>query len=156
MAAQPGDHPVSEPQTTIAATILAAAATVTPVLVDTAPTILGVPAGVLLAACAGALFGLAYTPPKLWQDLLAIPEGSAAKRATWVAVRSFSLAFTLAANAIASAWAVSAVPHVPGMGWTGGIPPVPAAGLLAFSAQHVIPHALGFIKRKLGHTEPPA
>lgn len=125
----------------------AAAATVTAVTVDASPEILGVQAGVLLAACAGALFSLAYSPPEAWRELMALPAGSAVKRATAFALRGLAMAFTLVVNAFVAAWVVSSLPHFPGFGWSGSIPPVPAAGLLAFAGQHVIPHGLGFLKQ---------
>ena len=51
---------------TAAAGVGAAAATVQ-------PEILGAPIGMLLAAHAGALFGLSRTPPEQWGSLLVIP-----------------------------------------------------------------------------------
>ena len=132
-----------------AAHAAAIATGVTAVAVQTGPLLLGIPAGVLLAACAGALFGLAYTKPEVWARLMAIPDGTRASRFVWVVVRASGLAFTLLGAALACGWAVSAAPHVPGFGWTGEIPPVPLAGLLAFGAQRLIPAALNAASRKL-------
>lgn len=115
---------------------------VTAVAVQTGPIFLGIPAGVLLAACAGALFGLAYTKPETWAKLMAIPPGTRMSRVAWIAARACGLAFVLVSAAVASGWTVSAAPHVPGFGWTKDIPPVPFAGLLAFGAQRLIPWAL--------------
>lgn len=119
------------------------AAGVTAVAVQTGPIILGIPAAVLLAACAGALFGLAYTRPETWRGLMAIPEGTRGKRLAWLVARGLGLAFVLVSSAVAAGWTVSAAPHVPGFGWTKDMPPVPFAGLLAYGAQRLIPWALG-------------
>lgn len=111
--------------------------------------VLGVPPPVLLAAVAGALFGLAYTPPERWGTLLAIPKGSPWKRRTWVAIRAGGLVFTLTANAFACSWATQAAPHVPLLTFTAGIPAAALAGLLAFASQHIIPKVLQAAVRKL-------
>jgi hypothetical protein len=107
-----------------------------------ADDVLGIPLGVLLASCAGALFGLAYTPPEQWGRLLAIPNGSRLKRYSWVALRAGGLLFTLAAIAFVCAWLAIGIPHVPGMSWAVGIGPKPMAGILAFAGQHFVPRLL--------------
>lgn len=126
------------------------AAGVTAVAVTSSGSIvLGIPAAVLLASCAGALFGLAYTKPELWARLMAIPAGSKGYRLAWVVVRASGLMFTLVSSAVACGWFVSAAPHVPMLGWTGEIPPVPLAGLLGYGAQRLIPAALNRATRKV-------
>lgn len=120
-----------------------------PAAVVAPDSVLGVPPSVLLAACAGALFGLAYTPPERWGTLLKIPEGTAWKRRAWVVLRAGGLVFTLVANAFACSWATQAVPHVPLLTFTAGIPAAALAGLLAFGSQHIIPRALQAAVRKL-------
>ncbi len=78
----------------------------TATVVQTQAMILGIPAGVLLVACAGALFGLAYTKPEAWGALLAIPPGTRWRRIGWVLLRASGLLFTLAAVAFVSAWLI--------------------------------------------------
>lgn len=126
-----------------------AVAGVTAAVVQAQPMILGIPAGVLLAACAGALFGLAYTHPEAWGRLLSIPPGSRLYRIGWVILRASGLLTTLCAIALVSAWAVSVVPHVPMLTWSADVPPIPFAGLLAFAGQRVIPRALAAAERWL-------
>lgn len=117
-----------------------------------APEILGAQPGILLAAYAGALFGLAYTKPETWGRLLAIPAGSTLSQTGWFALRAGGLLFTLTMFAFLATWTVATAPHVPGAGWTGGLPPLPFAGLLAFGGQYLLPVALNsageWIKRK--------
>lgn len=114
--------------------------------------ILGAPTGVLLAAYAGALFGLAYTKPETWGRLLAIPSASPLRQTGWFTLRAGGLLFTLTMFAFIATWAVVTAPHVPGAAWTGGLPPLPFAGLLAFGGQYLLPVALNsageWIKRK--------
>lgn len=131
----------------IETTAIAAGLTATVVTHQT--FILGIPAGVLLAACAGALFGLAYTQPEAWGRLLAIPPGSTLTRAGWIALRACGLLTTLCAIALSSAWSVSVLPHLPGFGWASDVPPVPFAGLLAFTGQRFIPKAIAAGERWL-------
>ena len=57
----------------LAAGVAAATVTVTSIPVEAAP-ILGIPVDVLLAACAGALFGLAYTKPETWERIMKLPD----------------------------------------------------------------------------------
>ena len=115
---------------------------VTAVAVQTGPMILGIPAGVLLAAFAGALFGLAYTAPDAWGRLLVIPPGSPARRLGWLLLRAGGLLMTLCAIALASAWSVSVLPHFPMLTFLRDVPPIPFAGLGAFAGQRLIPRAL--------------
>jgi len=119
-----------------------AVAGVTAVTVGTHPVFLGIPSDVLLAAFAGAMFGLAYTKPEAWGKLLDIPPGSALRRAGWLLLRSGGVAFTLSSIALASAWSVAVAPHFPMLEWTGEVPPIPLAGLLAYGGQRLIPKAL--------------
>lgn len=119
-----------------------AAAGVTAVTLNAHPVFLGIPSDVLLAAFAGAMFGLAYTRPEAWGTLLDIPPGSTAKRAGWLLLRTSGVAFTLSSIAIASAWAIAVAPHFPLLTWTGDVPPIPLAGLLAYGGQRLIPKAL--------------
>lgn len=127
----------------------AAGAAVTATVITQQTLILGIPAGVALAACAGALFGLAYTNPEAWGRLLAIPAGTRMVRAGWVVLRTGGLLTTLCAIALSSAWSVSVLPHIPFFGWAGDIPPVPFAGLLAFTGQRFIPKAIAAVERWL-------
>ncbi len=108
---------------------------------------LGIPVGVLLAAFAGALFGLAYTPPEKWGDLVKVPAGPAIKRYGWISLRACGMLFTLSGIAVVSAWSVATAPFLPLFAWTKGIPAIPAAGLLAFAGQHLIPRALNAMSR---------
>lgn len=110
---------------------------------------LGTTADVLLVACAGALFGLAYTDPELWKRLLAPPDGGQLQRVAMLAARVTGLTFTTAANAWASAISVQVLPHLPMLDWTGNIAPTAAAGAIAFGGQHLIPRALDAGKRWL-------
>lgn len=110
---------------------------------------LGIPAGVLLAAFAGALFGLAYTQPEAWGRLLSIPPGSRLARLGWIVLRAGGLLTTLAAIALVSGWSPSVLPHVPGFGWAKDIPQVPFAGFLAFTGQRFIPRAFSAGERWL-------
>lgn len=108
---------------------------------------LGIPVSVLLAAFAGALFGLAYTPPEKWGALVKVPEGPALKRYGWISLRACGMLFTLSGIAVVSAWAVATAPYLPMLSWAKGIPAIPAAGLLGFAGQHIIPRGLGAISR---------
>jgi hypothetical protein len=105
-------------------------------------TYLGIPVGVLLAAFAGALFGLAYTPPEKWGALVSVPAGPALKRYGFIGLRACGMLFTLTSIAVVSAWSVATAPYLPLLSWAKGIPAIPAAGLLAFAGQHLIPRAL--------------
>lgn len=111
--------------------------------------ILGIHAATLAAATAGALFSLAYSRPDSWGGELALPEGPVGRRMAVAALRIGSLSFTLAANAMVAAWAVSTLPHLPGLQWTGTIPEPPLAGLIAFAGQHVVPRLLAWASRWL-------
>lgn len=128
---------------------LATGASVATLVVQTQAEIVGIPSGVLLAACAGALFGLAYTKPEDWGRLVSIPAGTRMVRFGWVALRAFGLLFTLTTIAFVSGWAVSTMPHFPLFAWLAQVPPIPFAGLLAFSGQRIFPRALGAIERWL-------
>lgn len=110
-------------------------------------TYLGIPVGVLLAAYAGALFGLAYTPPEKWGALVKVPAGPALTRYGWISLRAMGMLFTLSGIAVVSAWAVATAPFFPLLKWAEGIPAIPAAGLLAFAGQHIIPRALSAMSR---------
>lgn len=110
---------------------------------------LGIPAGVLLAAFAGALFGLAYTQPESWGRLLTIPPGSRWARVGWVVFRAGGLLTTVAGIALLSGWSPQVIPHVPGFGWAKEIPPVPFAGFLAFTGQRFIPRGFAAVERWL-------
>ena len=105
-------------------------------------TVLGMQADVFLVAAAGALFGLAYTDPKLWARWLAVPAGTWSYRLAWLCLRAGGLAFTLLANAVIASWVTQALPHVPAFAWTASIPPQALGGLLAFASQRLIPKAL--------------
>ena len=106
-------------------------------------------AGVLLASCAGALFGLAYTPPEKWGKLLDVPNGEPWRRYTVIFFRACGLLFTLTAIAFASGWAVAVVPYMPGLTWAQAVPAIPAAGLLSFAGQYVVPRSLAAAGRWL-------
>ena len=122
---------------TVGSTALAAAI-VEPVLLP----VLGVPLSYLLAACAGALIGLGHAKPGTWAPFLSLPAGTRAKRLGWVIVRASGLGLTVAVIAVISAWCVVVAPHVPLLTWTGKIPPLPFAGLLAASGQYLFPRLL--------------
>lgn len=117
-----------------------AAAGVVAEIAKVQPEILGAPVGVLLAAHAGALFGLSQTPPEKWGSLLVIPEGlSPGRRAMAVGRRALGIAFALVANAFACAWTVAWLPHF--VESAKNAPLAAGAGLLAFGGQHLIPRA---------------
>lgn len=137
----------TDPVTAAKATAAATAATA--LAVGGASPILGVPADVFLVACAGALFGLAYSGPEFWKRWLSVPEGAPRRRIVWVVLHAIGLAFTLAANAWVAGIGAQALPHVPFMGWTANITPQATAGLLAFGAQHIIPRAMALLGRWL-------
>lgn len=126
---------------------VAVAAGAAAVAVQTGPMILGIPAGVLLAAFAGALFGLAYTAPDAWGRLLQIPEGSPAKRLGWIMLRAGGLCSTLCAIALAAAWSTAVLPHFPLLTFLASAPPMALAGLSAFAGQRLIPRALAAAER---------
>lgn len=112
-------------------------------------SVLGIAIAVLLAAYAGALFGLAYTSPDTWGRLLSIPDGKPVVRLGWVLLRTGGLLTTVTVIAFVSAWSVSVLPHVPMLTWLAKIPQVPLAGLFAFGGQRLIPRALGAAERWL-------
>lgn len=112
-----------------------------------APAILGVEAAVLLAACAGALFGLRYTDPDVWQRLLTPTEGPRWRRALGFCGRAAGLLFTVIATAYGCAWGVQILPHVELLGtspfaWMLKVPPVPMAGGFSFIGLWLIPRAM--------------
>jgi hypothetical protein len=124
---------------TIGTALAAAAATE---LVPIA-TVFGIPVGILLAAHAGALFGLAHTPPDRWAQLFSLPPDQPHwKRTVSVAWRIAGLLFTTSGNAFAIAWLVTIAPHLPGMGWSHKAPLAAGAGLLAYASQYLIVPAL--------------
>jgi hypothetical protein len=103
------------------------------------PYLLGIPVLSLMAAIAGALFGLAYSPPDVLGRLLSALESD--ERQPWkVAASVVGLFFVLSGNALASGWASEVVPKL--FDVLKGVPTAPLAGLLAFSAQRLIPQAL--------------
>lgn len=103
---------------------------------------LGIPVSVLLAAMAGALFGLAYSPAGLWQRFVINDAKTRTEYAAKIAASAVALGFTLCAIALASCWIAQTIPHVPGFGWSANVPPVAFSGLVAFTGQHVLPRAL--------------
>jgi hypothetical protein len=127
----------------------AAAVGVAAIAVQVEPFILGIQSGVLFTAVAGALFGLAHTDPERWQKLFRPPTGDKLRDAAGTCFRALSFAFALIANAVCSAWAISAFPHFPGMGWAHAVPAAPLAGLVAFGSQHFIPRAIAAATRWL-------
>ena len=124
-----------------AAALGAAAVTVTAVPIEATP-ILGIPVDVLLAASAGALFGLAYTKPETWQRFMGLPAGTLAMRIGWTAARAAGLLFVLGCNALLAGWGVDIIPRVPGFGWTAAITAQAFAGVLAFAGQFLIPRGI--------------
>ena len=116
--------------------LVAAGAAAGAMVAPSEAAVLWIPSSVLLAACTGALLGLAYAPRSgRWQDIrsTALPS-----RLVKVAL----LALTLAAVAVVSGWVVVTLPTLPRLGWTRVIPSGPLAGLLAFSGQHWLPRAI--------------
>lgn len=124
-----------------AAAVAATAVTITAVPMAPEP-VLGIPVDVLLAAAAGALFGLAYTKPETWQRFMALPEGSPYARYGCAALLAIGLLFTLACNALLAGWATEVLPHLPMMKWTANVAPQPLAGILAFAGQFAIPRGI--------------
>lgn len=115
----------------------AAAAVVTEVL--PVATVFGIPVGILLAAHAGALFGLAHTPPERWTQLFTLPPNQPPwKRTVSLGWRLAGLLFTTSGNAFAIAWAVTLGPHVPFLAWAAKMPLAAAAGFLAYGSQYLI------------------
>jgi hypothetical protein len=117
----------------------------TAVVAEAAPVtkVFDIPIAVLLAAYAGALFGLAHTPPRRWSQLFALPANqSRVRRCLSITWRVFGLVFTTAGNATAIAAFVTLLPHLPGMGWAEKLPLAAGAFALAFGSQYVIVPAL--------------
>lgn len=128
--------------------LVTAAAGVAAAAAKVQPEILGAPIGMLLAAHAGALFGLSRTPPEQWGSLLVIPDGlTAAQHAFAVARRGAGIAFTLVANAFACSWAVAWLPHF--FDWAKNAPLAAGAGLLAYGGQTLIPRAFNAAGKRL-------
>jgi len=125
----------------ITGAVAAAAVTITTVPPEHV-AVLGIAADTLLAACAGALFGLAYTKPETWQRFMALPDGTLGERVLCATLRGAGLLFTLACNALLAGWCVEILPHLPSMTWTAKIAPQPFAGVLAFAGQFTIPKAI--------------
>lgn len=119
---------------------MVAMVTITPGATES--VLLGIPIALLLAGCAGAMFGLAYTPPEKWGKLLAIPTGPKWKRICIIALRAGGLIFTLMGIVFVMGWSTLAAPHVPGFGWTAAIPQAAVCGLLSFAGQFWLPRAI--------------
>ena len=115
----------------------------------TAPTVLGIPMPLLLACCAGAMFGLAYTPPEKWGRLLAIPNGPPWWRVLVMAARGGGLIFTLATIVFVMGWSAIAAPHVPGFSWTEKMPSEAIGGILSFAGQFWLPRFIDMGNRWL-------
>lgn len=105
-------------------------------------TVFGIPMGLILAGCAGAMFALAYTPPEKWGKLLAPINGSKWRRAGIMAFRASGMLFMLVGIVIVMGWAALAVPHAPLMEWTERVPPPAIAGLLCFFGQFWLPRVI--------------
>lgn len=115
------------------------------VVAEVAPvaTVFDIPIGVLLAAHAGALFGLAHTRPERWAQLFSLPANQRSwRRGLSLAWRIFGLVFTTCGNAFAIAAVVTLAPHLPGMGWAAKMPLAAGAFALAFGSQYLIVPAL--------------
>jgi hypothetical protein len=111
------------------------------VVAETVPvaTVFGIAIGVLLAAHAGAFFGLAHTPPHRWTQLFSLPPDQPRwKRSMSLTWRVVGLLFTTSSNAFAISWAVTLAPHVPLLAWMAKMPLAAAAGFLAYGSQYLI------------------
>lgn len=100
-------------------------------------SVLGVPTNILLAALAGALFGLAYSPPGTLQKVLPKKEHGRYEAAGHVSIQLIVVIFSLCANAVVASWAAQILPHT--IGLFKSVPHAPFAGALAFAAQNLIP-----------------
>lgn len=101
--------------------------------------ILGIGTNILLAALAGALFGLAYSPPGTIHKILPHKALGRYEAAGHVSVQLLLIIFGLCANAVIASWVAQIAPHLFSI-----LKPVPHAafaGVLAFGAQHLIPKA---------------
>jgi hypothetical protein len=116
--------------------------------------VLGASPAMLLAAMAGALFGLSQKKPRvlarLQSQLAVTPAEAYGRRSVLVLVGGFGLMFVLVTNAFVSSWTAVAAPHVPLLAsLIGGVPEIPRAGLIGFGAQLLIPKALAAAGRWL-------
>lgn len=103
------------------------------------PMVFGIPIGIVLAAHAGALFGLAHTPPQKWSRVFSLPPGQSPwRRRASLAWRIAGVLFTTSGNAFAVAAFVAVFPHLPAMGWAAKAPLGPGALVLAFGSQYLI------------------
>lgn len=118
---------------------LAGAAALATAAVTPEAVILGVQTGVLLAGLAGALFGLAYSPPGTLDKLVPDKKLGHMEAAGRASVQLLILIFGLLTNAFVAAWVANLIPHMFPM--FKAVPHAPLAGILAFSAQHMIPKA---------------
>ncbi len=99
--------------------------------------VFGIPSSVLLASFVGAFLGLAYSPPETWARLIPDKNSRWYMAATKVSFQLFGLTFSITANGIVSGWVVVSAPAF--FKLAASVPVEPAAGLLAFAAQHLIP-----------------
>lgn len=105
----------------------------------TAPdiSILGISTNILLAALAGALFGLAYSPPGTLQKIIPHKALGRYEAAGHVSVQMLFIIFGLCANAVLAGWLSQILPHAVAL--LKPVPHAPMAGVLAFAAQNMIP-----------------
>lgn len=124
--------------------VLTAAAAAT----DVPPIIVGAPAPLLLAAYAGALFSLAQTPPEKWGSLVTIPKRLTGwSRYLALLGRGAGIMFAVTSVAFVSAWLVALAPHV--FDKIKDAPLAPAAGLLAYGFQLIVPRAFNAIGKRI-------
>lgn len=139
--------PTSE---TIAPAVATGAAAIVAAATEPVMPFVGVAASTFLAACTGALIGLAYVPPEKWDPIKQIVMGGAPterRRYLALAGHGAGLVTTLLAIAVLASWAVVLAPHFPLLGWTAELPKMPAAGFLAAGGQYFFPAAFAAGKR---------
>lgn len=104
--------------------------------------VLGIPMAILLSGCAGAMFGMAYTPPEKWGKLLAAVNGPTWKRVLVMLVRAFGMLFTLTGIVFVAGWVTIAAPFMPFLNWLQPIPPAAVCGILSFAGQFWLPRLI--------------
>lgn len=128
--------------------MLGAALTATAAATGVPPVILGAPAPLLLAAYAGALFSLAQTPPEKWGSLVTVPRTLKGwQRYLALLGRGAGIMFTVTSVAFVAAWGVALSPHV--VDKLKDAPLAPAAGILAYGFQLIVPRAFNAIGKRI-------
>lgn len=127
---------------------MGAALTAAAAITDVPPVILGAPAPLLLAAYAGALFSLAQTRPEKWGPLVNRPAALTGWSRTLALLgRGAGIMFTVTSVAFVAAWLVALAPHL--FDKIKDAPLAPAAGVLAYGFQLIVPRAFNAIGKRI-------